>query len=118
MKARTAFLIMVAVFITAFSVICCSAVRTWQRSKRDGDEMALQNRLLTFRAGIRKYAADKRELPQTLAELRSAGYGTNFSDPVTGRDDWRTVIGEDPTILRGKSGIIDVRSNSTAISSR
>jgi hypothetical protein len=117
MKARTALLI-IAVFVSGLSVFSCSVVSTFQRSHQDGNELALQNRLLTFRAGIRKYASDKKDLPQTLADLRNAGYGTNFTDPVTEHDDWQTVVGEDPTILKGKRGIIDVRSNSTAISSR
>ena len=117
MRIRTAILTL-SVLLGTLSILSCSMVAKWQRAQREGDELALQNRLDAFRAGIRAYAADKKDLPQTLAELRNAGYGTILKDPITGSDDWQAVFGEDSNVLPGKKGIINVHSKSTAVSSR
>lgn len=82
------------------------------------NETLLQTRLDSFRLGLRKYATDKKELPQSLAELRASGWGHTFEDPITGKDDWQVVIGEDPTLIKGRKGIINIHSSSTKISSR
>ena len=89
---------------------------------RDNDrrinELVLQDRLDFFRRSLRQYAERRQELPQSLAELRSSGLAHNLEDPITGRDDWQVVIGEDPNLVKGKRGIINIHSSSTAISSR
>ena len=95
--------------------VACSA---WHRANVEANEAALSNRLDIFRTGIRKYAAERNELPQSLAALRAAGYGEASTDPITGRDDWEVIIGEDPQIIKGKRGVINIHSSSKAISSR
>lgn len=96
----------------------CSVVSRIRANNRRVNEPVLQDRLESFRLGLRQYAAAKKELPQSLAELRSSGYGHTLEDPITGKDDWQVEIGEDPKLIKGKRGIINIHSSSTAISSR
>jgi hypothetical protein len=53
-----------------------------------------------------------------MAEFRSSSFAPTFEDPITGKDDWQVVIGEDPKLVKGKKGIINIHSSSTALSSR
>jgi len=87
-------------------------------NNRRVNETLLQSRLDSFRIELRQYAAMRNELPQSLAEFRSSGFAHKFEDPITGKDDWQVVIGEDPKLIKGKRGIINIHSSSTAISSR
>jgi len=98
-----------------YSRLVISGIRD---NNRHINEMALQDRLDFFRRALRQYAESRKELPQSLAELRNSGLAHNLEDPITGKDDWQVVIGEDPKLLKGKRGIINIRSSSTAISSR
>lgn len=102
-----------AVGVTSYRVI--SGIRD---NNRRINELTLQDRLDFFRRSLRQYAESRNELPQSLAELRSSGLAHNLEDPITGRDDWQVEIGEDPSLLKGKKGIINIHSSSTAISSR
>jgi hypothetical protein len=95
----------------------CSVVSKIRANNRRVNEPVLQDRLESFRLGLRQYAAARKELPQSLAEFRSSGYGHTFEDPITGKDDWQVEIGEDPQLIKGKRGIINIHSSSTAISS-
>ena len=82
------------------------------------NETLLQSRLDSFRVELRDYASTRNALPQSLEEFRSSGFAHTFEDPITGKDDWQVVIGEDPKLIKGKRGIINIHSSSTAISSR
>jgi len=99
-------------------LVSSSAVASWRRADAEVKELALEDRLESFRTGIKKFVLHRKELPQSLADLRDAGYGTRQPDPITGKDDWQIQIGEDPTLISGKRGIINIHSSSTAISSR
>ena len=96
----------------------CSVISRIRDNNRHINEMALQDRLDFFRRALRQYAQSRNELPQSLSELRSSGLAHNLEDPITGKDDWQVVIGEDPKLIKGKRGIINIHSASTAISSR
>jgi hypothetical protein len=85
---------------------------------RRANEPILKNRLDSFRLGLRQYAAARKELPQSLAEFRSSGYGHTLEDPITGKEDWQVEIGEDPNLIKGKRGILNIHSSSTETSSR
>lgn len=78
----------------------------------------MEKNLEVFRQGIRRYAVEKQQLPQSLDDLIKQRYAPNLPDPVTGRVDWQVVTGEDSTLINGKRGVIDVHSASTMISSR
>jgi hypothetical protein len=96
----------------------CSVISVWRRANHEAKEKALQNGLDYFRAELKRYVKDKRELPQSLADLRNEGYASPLPDPITGRDDWQAQIGEDPLLIKGKRGVINIHSSSTDISSR
>jgi hypothetical protein len=71
-----------------------------------------------MREAIRTYATKRGELPQTLKDLEAEGVYSTVPDPITGRADWQVTIGEDPALAKGKRGVINVHSASTAISSK
>ena len=96
----------------------CSVVSKIRANNRRVNEPVLQDRLDSFRLGLRRYAAARKELPQSLTEFRSSGFAHTLEDPITGKDDWQVDIGEDPQLIKGKRGIINIHSSSTAISSR
>ena len=89
-----------------------------RENNRHINEVVLRDRLESYREGLLKYAEARNELPQSLAEFRSSGLAPTQADPITGKDDWQIEIGENPTLLKGKKGIINIHSSSTAISSR
>jgi hypothetical protein len=116
-KPRVAVFVL-AVCVITLSGICCSAVRRWRSATREASEATLRSNLATIRDEIRTYAINRRELPQTLNDLDLAGSGSfKLPDPITGRADWQVTIGEDPALVKGKRGVINVHSASTAISS-
>jgi hypothetical protein len=111
----------VVVSLTLFLILgqySCSVVSRIREANREQNESLLQNRLDSFRLSLRQYAAARNELPQTLAEFRSSGFAHTLDDPITGKYDWQVVIGEDPQLIKGKRGIINIHSASTATSSR
>ena len=62
---------------------------------------------------IDQYSADKGKLPQSLDDLVSAGYLRQKPiDPITEKDDWSIVTGDDPYSSEGGSGVTDVHSSS------
>ncbi|MBA2732923.1 MAG: hypothetical protein H0U54_08550, partial [Acidobacteria bacterium] len=63
------------------------------------------------------FTADRGFLPQSLDDLAKAGYVREIPiDPITDEKDWKVTMGEDPN-NKGKRGIVDVHSASTAKSS-
>jgi len=110
----------IALFILAVAVITlagisCSAFRN--RAFRKSNEQTLRTDLVIMREAIRTYAIKRGELPQTLKDLDAEGVFSTVPDPITDRADWQVTIGEDPTLVKGKRGVINVHSASTAISS-
>jgi len=104
--------------VLTLGVVSWSVSSRIRENNRRINELLLRDRLDTFRQSLRKYAESRNELPQSLAEFRNAGFGHTFEDPITGKDDWQVVIGEDPKLIKGKKGIINIHSSSMAISSR
>lgn len=104
----------IAICVVALSGICCSA---W-KVVRDTKEQVLKDDLVIFRKAIRTYAIKRGELPQTLNDLAAEGAYSTVPDPITGRADWQVTIGEDPALAKGKRGVINVHSASTAMSSQ
>ena len=113
----------VAVFIFALCVvsmagICCSGFHAWRNAVRQTKEQVLKDDLVRMRAAIRTYAIKTGGLPQTFGDLATVGVITTVPDPMTDRADWQVTIGEDPALIKGKRGVINVHSASTAISSQ
>lgn len=98
------------VWVVSLSGICCSPFRQIE-------EQTLKDNLALMRGAIRTYAIKRGELPQTLKDLDAEGVFSTISDPITDRADWQVTIGEDPALVKGKRGVINVHSASTAISS-
>src|ERR1041385_2591590 len=112
--------LLIGVF-TAFLILglsSCSVISKIRADNRREKEFLLQDRLDTFRLGLRRYAVVRKDLPQSLADFRAQGFGHTLEDPITGKDDWQVDIGEDSQSITGKRGIINFHSSSTAISSR
>ena len=73
----------------------------------------MRDDLSQMRKLIDQYAADKGKLPQSLEELARAEYMREIpDDPITGKKDWRVIIGEYPSGKDAK-GIVDIRSASS-----
>jgi hypothetical protein len=96
--------------VVSLSGICCSPFRQIE-------EQTLKDNLALWRKAIRTYAEKRGELPQTLKDLEAEGVYATVPDSITGRADWQVTIGEDPALVKGKRGIINVHSASTAVSS-
>lgn len=109
--------LILAVCVIPLAVISCSAYRNWRKTIRQTNEQTLRTDLVIMRGAIRNYAIYRGELPQTLKDLDADGVYSTIPDPITERADWKVTIGEDPALLKGKRGIINVHSASTAISS-
>lgn len=99
--------------LIATLIVSCSAVAPGRKeSERRGREIKLRNELAAMRSLIDQFAADKGKLPKSLDDLLGAGYLREIpSDPITGKPDWKLIMGEDPN-WPGESGILDIRSSS------
>jgi general secretion pathway protein G len=83
-------------------------------------EAVLRSNLYTLRTLIDQYTADKLKAPQSLDDLVSAGYLRSIpKDPITDSNTTWQVVMEDVTLFpeQTETGIFDVHSGSTAISS-
>ena len=103
-----------ALTLIAALVVSCSLVAPGRKqNERRGREPRLRNELAAMRKAIDDYTAAEGKLPKSLDDLLKAGYLRQIpADPITGKPDWKLIMGEDPN-QRGEIGIIDVRSLST-----
>jgi hypothetical protein len=101
----------------------CTAVRQtydegYKAATLKSNEDLLRKNLKALREVIEQYSRDKGALPQTLDDVVKAGYINEIpGDPITEKPDWKIVVGEKTLRSKKQSGIIDVRSSSTATSS-
>jgi general secretion pathway protein G len=109
-------MIVISIIIILALIVLPSYNRTVQASK----EAVLRDDLQQMRKMIDQYAADKGKLPASLRDLVEAGYLHEIpDDPMTepdesrGEANWYEVAGEDPSLLDGGSGIINVCSSSS-----
>jgi general secretion pathway protein G len=102
-------------FVVAFAASCSAFKSGYDESLLKSREAILKDDLIQMRKLIKEYAADRGELPQSLEDLAKAGYLHEVpEDPITQKKDWKVVMGKDPNLAKGKRGIIDVLSSSTA----
>lgn len=100
--------------LIAASVASCSNFSPNQEHLRSREAM-LKDNLIQMRQMTRQYAIDKGDLPQSLDDLVRARYLQQIPvDPMTEKKDWKVVVGEDTDLSKGKRGIIEIRSSSTA----
>jgi general secretion pathway protein G len=114
-RHRTVAIILIIATISTSS--CRASKSEDERSVLLARETILRDNLYHLRKSIDLYTADHNALPQSLDDLVKAGYVREIPiDPLTDRKDWKVTIGDDPND-KGKKGIADVHSASTAKSS-
>lgn len=108
--------LMIAMFILI--ILISVAVPSYQRAIQGARESVLKENLWQMRRAIDQYHADKGKPPQTLDDLVSAKYLRERPiDPMTEKDDWTEVIGENSESSEGEQGLTDVRSSSDGVDS-
>jgi general secretion pathway protein G len=108
------------IVITIIAILGAIAIPMYKAVVLNAKETVLKDNLQALRRVIDQYTADKKKAPQTLQDLVDGGYFRELPlDPITGSaTTWETVI--DTTVAspdQTESGIVDVRSGSSAISS-
>jgi general secretion pathway protein G len=100
------------IVISILVILALIAMSQYNKTVLAAREATLKEDLFTMRKMIDQYAADKGKLPQSLEDLKAAGYIHEVPvDPLTEQADWRTESGEDPGSTAGESGIVNVFSN-------
>jgi len=111
-------LIELMIVVAVIMILLGMAVGMYQRSVLRAREAALHQDLMVLRKAIDNYTLDKEAAPQSLDDLKQAGYIRDIPlDPITHQADWSTgtcdsVMSVDQTT----TGICDVHSNSDAVS--
>jgi len=105
------------IVISIIIILVSVALPQYQKTIMHTRETILSYDLDTMRKLLDQYAADKGKLPQSLDDLVTAGYMREVpKDPITDNKDWNIVTGDDPYSTEGGTGIIDVHSSSSDVS--
>src|SRR5438132_14286664 len=105
------------IVISIIIMLAAVALPQYHKTIMHARETVLKDDLHKMRELIDQYAADKGKLPQSLDDLISAGYLRQVpSDPITEKNDWTIVTGDDPYSNEGGSGITDVHSSAGEVS--
>ena len=105
------------IVISIIIILVSVALPQYQKTIMHTRETILSYDLETMRKLIDQYAADKGKLPQSLDDLVTAGYMREVpKDPITDNKDWNIVTGDDPYSTEGGTGVIDVHSSSSDVS--
>jgi general secretion pathway protein G len=106
------------IVISILVILALIAMAQYNRTVLAAKESTLREDLFTMRKMIDQYAADKGKLPQSLDDLRGAGYIHDIPiDPMTDAADWQVEFGEDPGSTGGEQGVTNVRSASGDLAS-
>jgi general secretion pathway protein G len=99
-------------------LVLASALGTGCSARRE-QEATLRQDLRMMRQAIDKYTLEKKEAPQSLQDLVSGHYLKEIpTDPFTQKKDWVPEFSDTVlTIDQTTTGIADVHSNSTQVSS-
>lgn len=105
------------VVMSIIAIFLSVVIPTYSRSILVAHENQLRSELAQMREAIWRFTFDKQKAPQSLDELRVAGYIDRIPlDPITHDTDWEVV--EDEYLLspdQQDPGITDVHSASNAI---
>jgi len=105
------------IVISVLIILVSVALPQYQKTTMHARETMLRYDLDTMRKLIDQYSADKGKLPQSLDDLVSAGYMREVpKDPISDAKDWNVVSGDDPYATDGGSGVIDVHSSASEVS--
>jgi general secretion pathway protein G len=105
------------IVISIIIILVSVALPQYQKTIMHTRETILSYDLNTMRKLLDEYAADKGKLPQSLDDLVTAGYMRDVpKDPITDNKDWNIVTGDDPYSTEGGTGVTDVHSSSSEVS--
>ena len=105
------------IVISIIIILASIALPQYQKTIMHARETVLKDDLFKMRSLIDQYSADKGKLPQSLDDLVSAGYMREVpKDPITDNKDWTIATGEDPYSTEGGTGVTDVHSSSSEVS--
>ncbi len=105
------------IVISIIIILAAVALPQYQKTIMHARETVLKDDLFNMRKLIDQYSADKGKLPQSLDDLVSAGYMREVPrDPITDNKDWTIATGEDPYSTEGGTGVTDVHSSSSEVS--
>jgi len=101
--------LMIAMFILI--ILISVALPTYQKSVQHARETVLKENLWQMRRSIDQYSSDKGKLPTSIDDLVSAKYLRDKPiDPITDKDEWNEVQGDDPNSSEGAQGLLEVKS--------
>ena len=90
-------LIELMIVISIMLILLAIAIPAYQRSVIQTREAVLRQNLFTLRSLIQQYTLDKQKAPQSLDDLKTAGYLKDIpKDPITGAADW--TVDQDDSI--------------------
>ena len=108
--------LMIAMFILI--ILLSVAFPTYQRSVQHARETVLKENLWQMRRAIDQFTSDKGKLPKSIDELVELKYLREKPiDPVTEKDDWEEIQGEDSLMPDGEQGLKDVKSGAQGVDS-
>ncbi|MGA7908153.1 MAG: prepilin-type N-terminal cleavage/methylation domain-containing protein [Candidatus Sulfotelmatobacter sp.] len=118
-RSRGFTLLELMIVISIMMILMAIAVPMYNQSIVRARESVLRQDLFTLRQVIDQYTLDKQKAPQSLDDLKSAGYIREIPiDPMTGQANWEP---QQEDVLQAadqqEPGIDDVHSASSATSS-
>ena len=103
------------IVMAVLAILLAITIPTYSRSILAARERALRSDLQELRTAIWNYTRDKQKGPQSLDDLKTAGYLPQLPvDPMTHETNWEVV--QDEVLLSAdqqEPGITDVHSAST-----
>jgi general secretion pathway protein G len=113
-------LVEMVVVLAIILIMLGVAMPIYSHSIVEAREENLRTNLNTLNFMIFQYTQDKQKPPQSLEDLKSAGYIQAIPDDITGTPDWTPEEGDGAIMSlyqTDTSGIIGVHSSSNQISS-
>jgi general secretion pathway protein G len=107
------------IVISIIMILMAVAVPVYNQAIVHSREAVLRQNLFTLRNVISQYTLDKQKAPQSLDDIKQAGYLREIpTDPMTGQANWE-VVQEDVLLAVDQQdpGISDVKSASNGTAS-